>query len=158
MAPYKTNAENIIWSIIENGPTNIANMEKIINWKGKRNSLSALVAMIWMYLGDDGIKIITRKKGEDHAFLYEKAKNIGITVEEATKLYREAARKKYKETHSKKGNKNPSKQTKIKAPKKKNIQNQPEVEQGQTMLLDKLSHILGVDVNVSVDVVFRFGK
>ena len=142
--PYDSKAENVIWAILENGPLNVAEIEKMIEWKDKRNSLSALCTMLWHSLGDKGADVITRKKGDDGAFIYEKKKGLQISVEAAAEKYRIGNRKLFQ-------GKNERRKEKV-----------AEIDDTKQTIIDvaqqKLSQILGVDVNVNVDVVFRFGK
>lgn len=144
--PYATKAENVIWAILENGPLSVVEIEKMIDWKDKRNSLSALCTMIWHSLGDKGADVITRIKGGDGAFVYEKKKGVQISVEAAVEKYRIGTRKLFQG----------------KKEKEQKPDRQAEVDDTKQTIMDiaqqKLSQALGVDVNVNVDVVFRFGK
>jgi hypothetical protein len=102
--PFASHAENAIWVMMEKGPIGVTDIGKEMDWKGKHNSLSAMVAGAWARLGNkhEGAAGILDRESDHGSFRYFKAKGVDISVEAAIEKYRLVGRKQYQAKNGRK--------------------------------------------------------
>ena len=157
--PFPTHAENAIWAILEKGPLKIKEIGREINWEGKDNSLSAMVAGVWARLGEThehAAGILTRYH-HGGAFVYKRSeKGVDISVEAAIDKYKAIGRVQ----HRAKVEKKKEATFNAGAAKPEEVELTAEPENGLTSAIEQaLRQSLGIDVNVSgrIEFVFKLG-
>jgi hypothetical protein len=168
--PFEGNAENAIWVILQKGPLTVKGIGEQMQWHGKGNTLSALVATVWTRLGNmhnGAAKILDREKDpHSTAHRYFKAEGIDISPEAAIEQYKLIGAKQ----HQMKRAATRGEEYKEEAPKKTRrivgsklhpIHNNETKEPANlTKVIEQvIETTLGIKVEVSghVEVIFKFG-
>jgi hypothetical protein len=157
--PFATHAENAIWAVMEQGPLKVTEIGNAIDWKGKGNSLSAMVAGVWSRLGDmhEGAAGILTRYHHSGAFCYKRSeKGKDVSVEQAIELYRSVGRKQHRAKVDKK------KEDAFANCAIGTDEMEPEVENKDSMskaIEQAIKQSLGLDVNVNgrIEIVFKLG-
>lgn len=173
--PFETHPENAIWVILQKGPATVRQVGEQLQWKGKGNTLSAMMATVWKRLGQDhpgAAKILDRQK-DPHtpAHSYFKAEGLDISPEAAIEEYKLAGRRQAKMAVAEKRGEvyedDTSPAPEVESAKKPerldlnlNTQEKPDVSSRLTKVVEEaIQTTLGVKVEVSgrIEIVFKFG-
>lgn len=156
--PFKSNAENALWTIWEKGPICPKEIGEEIEFNGGQSSMSAMISTIWQRLGNmhDGAMDIITRNSKNMTYYYQKKPGVDMSAEAAIEKYKLAGTSKYRRKVADDiVAKNTVKYSKVEKPK-------PLTQKTEDLLQDLLgvSKALGIEIKVSgrVDIVFRFER
>jgi hypothetical protein len=160
--PFKTHAENAIWAIMEKGPVSTTEIGEIIEWKGKSNSLSAMVAGVWSRLGNkhEGAAGIFQRETVNGSYSYQKVPGLDMSVEAVIDKYKVTGRRQWAVRRDEKRDEN-----KMTSPEPESTESHatkvvPEkTDLISEVITEAVQKVLGIEVKVTgrVEIVFKLG-
>jgi hypothetical protein len=156
--PFQSHGENAIWAIWNRGPVSVREIGEIIEWKGKDNSLSAMVATVWSRLGDmhEGSAKIMTRESKNGRFYYMKAPGLDMSTEAAIEKYKLTGKKQWKAKNGKKVN---SKKANSPIPDDRSILPGPiPPPDDPDIITETIQKVLGVKVSGRIEIVFKWEK